>query len=263
MPRQQGGLWGHLFVSICACLLTVSIVGSAAYLVWRVVDRRQIRDRVEAFVASLESRTPEELAERARSLKQLPKVARHVLPEIIRTIRQSKSENRQRAAVEISKAFLDNDAIVKTLSALAADPRETIAAAAVEVLSELQPPQRAAEIVGRCLRSATTAAARDEACAALHRLGEPGRREMEKGMGGLSIGRRLWLVRYVDAAGTPNRAAWLALLKADAAEQVRTAAEAALAGRGAAEIESTATSPATGTRAAEQGVETVGVETPA
>ncbi|MBX3395849.1 MAG: hypothetical protein KF841_10830 [Phycisphaerae bacterium] len=222
-----GSVWGHLVVSVCACLLTVSIAGSAIFLVWRVIDRSELRSKVEMFVASLENRTPAELAERAASLKAHPKVARYVLPEIARTIRLAKSEGRQRAAIEISRAFLTDESIVKTLFDLRLDDRETIAAAAIDVLSELQPPARAVDLIGQCLTDSKTAGGVDAACAALYGLGEAGRVEMGKRIGRLSEGRRMWLVNYCAATPSTEQGAWLDMLQADGAESVRSAAAAA------------------------------------
>ncbi len=219
-----GSFWGHLLVSLCACVLTVSIVGSAVFLAWRVYDRRQLKDKVTAFVESLGDRTPEELAEQARLLKALPKVARHMLPEIARTIRSARDENRQRAAIEISKAFLDDENIVKTLMSLRTDPRETVAAAAVRALADSKPEEKAASMVGVCLGEAQTAAARDQACASLYELGEPGRLEMTSRVGALSQGRRIWLAKFVEAHPGAQQDAWLLMLAADQDERVRAAA---------------------------------------
>ena len=207
------------------------------FLIWRVLDRRQVRARVETFVASLENRTPEELAERARSLKSHPKVAKHILPEIARTIRSSRSESRQWAAIEISRAFLDDESIVNRLYALRTDQRESIAAAAVHVLAELTPPDRAARMLGECLVDAEAAAARDEACAGLYAIGEPGRAEMARRIQSLSESRRVWLVKYVAEHPSPVQAAWLDLLNRDASPRVRSAVAAAL-GRDAEAVES-------------------------
>lgn len=225
---QGGSFWGHLLVSLCACVLTVSIVGSAVFLGWRVYDRRQLREKVSAFVESLKDRTPDELADQAQRLKAHPKVARHVLPEIARAIRGAKDEGRQRAAVEISKAFLDDDRIVKTLLELRADPRESVAASAVRVLAEYKPEEKAAGMVGQCVAESLTAAARDQACASLYTLGEPGLREITARLSGLSTGRRVWLTRFVAAHPGDMQMAWLGILAEDSDEQVRGAAVEAL-----------------------------------
>lgn len=232
MAPRGGSFVGHLLVSICACVLTVSIVGSALFLVWRVIERRELRSKVQAFVSSLENRTSQELADRAADLKAYPKVARHILPEIVRTIRSDKSEGRQRAAIEISKAFLDKESIIKTLFELRRDPRESIAAAAVQVLSELQPVSRAADLMGQCAVDAKTASACDEACAALFRLGDAGLAEARRRVSSLSPGRRRWIVAYAAAHPGPQQGDWLLLMSQDAEQSIRSAALEALTGAG-------------------------------
>jgi len=217
-----------VLVSLCACVLTVSIVGSVVFLAWRVHDRRQLKDRIKTFVSSLEDRTPEELAARANKLKAHPKVARFVLPELSKSIANARSEQQQWAAIEVSRAFLSDEKVQKTLLGLRSDLRERIAAAAVRALSETEPPQRAAELMGQCLADARTGAAVDEACAALYRLGEVGLKEMRKRLPGLPAGRRKWLVGYVDSVGGPARRDWMAMLAADQDAEVRSAAAKAL-----------------------------------
>jgi len=221
-------LWGHVLVSLCACVLTVSIVGSAVFLVWRVHDRRQLKARVKTFVSSLEDRTPEELAARANRLKAHPKVARFVLPELSKSIAGARSEQQQWSAIEVSRAFLANKKVRKTLLGLRGDLRERIAAAAVRALGETEPPERAAELMGQCLADARTGAAIDEACVALYRLGEVGRKEMSKRLSDLPVGRRIWLVGYVDWKGGPGRRDWMKMLAADEDSAVRGAATEAL-----------------------------------
>jgi len=221
-------IWGHVLVSLCACLLTISIVGSIVFLAWRVYDRRQLSFRVKTFVASLQDRTPEELVARAENLKAHPKVARFVLPELSKSIAHAGSEQQQWAAIEVSRAFLTDKKVEKTLFALRNYPRERVAAAAVRALSELQPRAHAAELMGQCLVDARTGAAVDEACSALYRLGEVGRAEMEKRLSALPVGRRIWLVGYADAMGGPNRRSWLKMLASSGEPRVRAAAEKAL-----------------------------------
>ena len=222
-PRSRD-LWGHVLVSLCACVLTVSIVGSVVFLVWRVHDRRQLKARVKTFVSSLEDRTPEELAARANRLKAHPKVARFVLPELSKSIAGARSEQQQWSAIEVSRAFLSDKKVRKTLMGLRGDLRERIAAAAVRALGEIEPAERAAELMGKCLADARTGAAIDEACAALYRLGAVGREEMNKRLSDLPVGRRIWLVGYVDWMGGPNRRGWMTMLAADEDAAVRGAA---------------------------------------
>lgn len=226
-----GGVWNHVLVSLCACILTVSIVGSIIFLSWRLYERRQLKRRVEIFVSSLENRTPAELADRATKLRERPKVARHVLPEIAKSIAWSPSEQQQRAAVEIARAFLDNENVEKALLKLRSDARESVAATAVEVLSGLQPPQHAADVLGRCLTDAQTGAAVDEACDGLLRLGDVGRLEMERHLSDLSTGRRMWLVGYVESVGGAHTDSWLKMLRRDPDDRVSTLAIEALARR--------------------------------
>ncbi len=227
-PERAGSFWGHVLVSLCACILTVSIMGSAVFLVWRVYDRQHLRERVSGFVSSLRNRTPEELAERAESLKAHPKVARYVVPEIRKSIKEASSDLQRCCAIQISRAFLNDEGVEKTLFSLRDDPAEAVAAAAVRVLSELQPPERASEIIGRCLLDAEVPAAVDEACAALYRLGNTGLMEMSRRKGNLTPGRRLWLVGYVAGHHGPLQRAWLSILKVDEDARVREAAEEAL-----------------------------------
>ncbi len=225
---RSSDLWGHVLVSLCACVLTVSIVGSIVFLAWRVHDRRQLKARVKTFVSSLEDRTPEELATRANRLKAHPKVARFVLPELSKSIAGARSEQQQWSAIEVSRAFVAEEEVQRTLMGLRGDLRERIAAAAVRALSEIEPSEHAAELMGQCLADARTGAAIDEACAALYRLGAVGRQEMKKRLSDLPVGRRIWLVGYVDWKGGPNRRGWMTMLAADQDVAVRGAAAEAL-----------------------------------
>ena len=147
----RDGLWGHVLVGLSACVLTVSIVGSIAYLSFRPYDRFAYRDRVRAFVSALQNRTHDELDEVTRQLLQKPKLARYVLPEVLKSIRNRSSERQQVAAIRVSVAFLDKNRIRTALFELATDPRENVAGAAVESLAQVQPPERAADFLGQCL----------------------------------------------------------------------------------------------------------------
>lgn len=226
--KQNGGVWSHVFVSLSACILTVAIVGSTVFLIWRIYEHRQLKSRVQKIVSSFQNRTPEELRAHAALLRAKPRLARHVLPEIINSIRNPTSEEQQCAAIQVASAFLDDKRIEKTLFRLRKDYRERVAAAAVVVLADLKPPHRAAGVMGRCLVDARAPAVVDEACAALYRLGEPGRAEMQQRLSGLSVGRRVWLVRFVSAIPDPQRQAWLRMLQSDPEERVRIEATAAL-----------------------------------
>jgi hypothetical protein len=96
----------------------------------------------------------------------------------------------------------------------------------------VQPRERAAELLGQCLDDVADHtiddAAVDEACAGLLALGESGRTQMGQRLGLLSVDRRLWFVGYVQHSGGGDRRAWLEMLRGDADDRVRTAAEEAL-----------------------------------
>ncbi len=220
----ESGFWSHALVSLGACVLTVSIVGSIVFLGWRVYDRRQLTERVEAFVSSLQNRTPDELADRAESLKAHPKVARFVLPRLMRSIATEGSDRQLSAAITIARAFVDDKVVEENLFQLRVDVRETVAAAAVAALGELDPPQRAAEVMGQCLVDARSGAAVDEACAALYRLGDAGLKQMETRLSCLSVERRVWLVGYVGATDGTGQRPWLVMLSSDPQQRVRDAA---------------------------------------
>ncbi len=230
---KSGGIWGHLLVSASACLLTVSIIGSAVVLIYKGYSRYELKAKVRTFISSLENRTQEELDERAAQLKERPKLAEHVLPELRRTLANATSERQLCAAIEISRAFLQNTRIERALFELRRDGRECVAGSAVHALTGLQPPEHSAEVLGKCLEGAESKlvveAVIDEACAGLFALGEPGLEQIRKRLPDLSPERRAWLVGYVNAVGGPYRIRWLELLKADSDPAVRAKAEAALA----------------------------------
>lgn len=226
--NKKAGWFGPILVATTACILTVTILGSIGILGWRFYDRWQLRQRVRDIVSSLQNRTPEELAERAEQLKEHPKVARYVLPQIREAIARSPSEQQQWSAIRIAEAFIDDASMEESLYRLRSSPRERVAAEATRILSLVEPDQRAANLLGNCLTDAKCGAVVDEACAGMIRLGEPGRIEMQKHLSELNVGRRLWLVRYVNEKGGTNRESWLQMLAKDEDSSVRTAATIAL-----------------------------------
>jgi hypothetical protein len=230
---RRGGWVGAALVASTACVLTVTILGSIGILGWRFYDRRQLQERVRTFVSSLQNRTPEELAERAESLKERPKVARYVLPEIQRAIVAAPSEQQQWSAIRIAEAFIEHTPIQDSLFELRASPLERIAAEATRVLSHIEPESRAVEKLGHCLNDAQCGAVRDEACAGLIRHGDAGLAEMKSRLDTLKVGRRLWLVRYVNEQGGSARSSWLQMLAGDNDKTVRDSAIAAMAQAGA------------------------------
>ncbi len=228
----RGSLLGHVLVAACACALTVAIAGSGAYLAYQFYRRQALNTQVRNVVSSLQNRTPEELAEQAARVKAKPKLARLVLPEVLASLRDSRSEQQQYSAIQILRAFLNHESVERALFELRQDGRETVAAAAVEALGELSPPAHAADVLGRCLgnveKKTIVDAAVDEACAGLFRLGEVGREEMEKRLPSLSVERRVWLVGYVQTRGGMHHRSWLQMLLLDGDERVRGAAAKAL-----------------------------------
>lgn len=219
----------------CACVLTVSILGSAVYLGWRLYDRYQWRRQARTFVSSLENRTAGELTERAAQLRARPKVARYVLPEILRGLGTAASEQQLCATIQISRAFVDDKRIRRALVRLARDNREVVAAAAVEALAEIRPPDQAAAILGGCLTDQgdhpLAPAAVDRICAGLLEAGEAGRQELSDKRSLLAPERRVWLVGFVADGATPDRPAWLDVMAADPDERVQAAVAAARSSR--------------------------------
>ena len=225
----RAGLVGHLLVAVCACLLTVAIAGSGVFLVYRLYVQRELRVQVRAVVDSLQNRTSEELAERIARVRTHPRLASLVLPEVLKNLKNSRSEQQQCSAIQVLRVFVNDRQVEKALFKLRRDGREDVAAAAVAALGDIRPPERAAEVVGRCLEDvpsgAVAKAVVDEACAALVRLGEPGRREMQRRLGLLSVDRRIWLVTYVSEQGAEERRPWLEMLRQDGEARVRSAAD--------------------------------------
>jgi hypothetical protein len=231
-------MMGHLLVSTSACLLTVSILGSGVFLVYKAYQRYETKSKVRAFIESLENRTPDELEDRCAQLKQRPKLAEYVLPELRRTLASATSERQLCAAIAVSRAFLDNPRIGRALFELRRDGRESVAADSVRALSGLQPPEHAADVLGKCLEGAESGqvveAVIDQVCAGLFSLDEPGLQRMRERMPSLTAERRVWLVGYVNSVGGPYRVKWLELLRSDPDATVRARATAALARDGSA-----------------------------
>lgn len=231
-PAKPGGVWGHVLVSVSACLLTVSILGSAVILAYKGYRRYEVNQKVRSFIASLENRTPQELEERIEELKRRPKVAERVLPELRRALRSARSEGQLAATIQVCRAFIDDASIEEALFELRTDPREGASAAAVAVLADVTPAERACAMLGQCLEDAGRSgpeAVVDEAVRGLFVLGGPGLEEMKRRLAQLSVERRAWIAGYVDAVGGPFRRAWLEMLAADEDAGVRVAAVRRLA----------------------------------
>lgn len=225
--HRPGGIWGHVLVSVSACVLTVSIVGSAVVLVYKGYQRYELKTKVRNFIDSIENRSPQELAERSAELRDRPKVARYVLPELRRTLAGARSEKQLCAAIEISRGLLNHSSVERALFELRRDGRESVAASATSALANLEPPSRAAEVLGECIKGGATGevgeAVIDEACAGLFRLGDNGTEVMKKHVDQLSADRRDWLAKYVVSVGGPGCDAWLRMLGKDPASFMKTA----------------------------------------
>ncbi len=224
MPRK--GIGGDILVAVSACILTVSIAGSAVYLGYRAYDRRAQQERVDAFVNSLEHRTAAELAADAEQLHSKPRLAKYVLPRILASIRTENDERRQIASMRIAWAFLENPKVRRTLHDMRASERESVAAAAVEALGHITPPADAAQALGECL-DVSTGAVVDAVCAGLVSLNEHGRAVMKAKLGSFSVDRRVWIAGYIASHSVDNRDKWLDLLSLDTDARVRDAVEAA------------------------------------
>lgn len=223
-PRK--GIGGDILVAVSACILTVSIAGSAVYLGYRAYDRRIQQERVDAFVNSLEHRTAAELEADAAQLHSKPKLAKYVLPRILASIRTENDERRQIASMRIAWAFLDNPKVRRTLHDMRASPRESVAAAAVEALAHITPPAEAAQALGDCL-DVSTGAVVDAVCAGLVSLNEHGREVMKLKLGSFTVDRRIWIAGYIASHVVDNRDKWLDLLGGDSDLRVKEAVEAA------------------------------------
>lgn len=223
-PRK--GIGGDILVAVSACILTVSIAGSAVYLGYRAYDRRIQQERVDAFVNSLEHRTLAELAADAEQLHSKPKLAKYVLPRILASIRTENDERRQIASMRIAWAFLDVPKVRKTLHDMRVSPQESVAAAAVEALAHITQPADAAKALGQCL-DVSTGAVIDAVCAGLVSLNEHGRAVMKEKLGQFSVDRRVWIAGYIAAHEVDDRDKWLDLLAADSEPRVREAVDAA------------------------------------
>lgn len=228
----RGGPWGHLLVSVSACALTVSIVGSGVFLAHRIYVRYETRGLIRDFLASLENRNPQELDESVSKLSQRPKLVEQMLPEMARSLRTAHSEEQLCAVIKVCQPFLGHRRVRDALFELRGDGREGVAAAAVRALSQAEPPEQAAELLGRCLDDVPAGvlgpSAIDRLCSGLYDLGGRGLDVIRPKLSNLPTERRVWLVGYVTERGGAHESEWLRMLLADADERVRTAARQAM-----------------------------------
>lgn len=228
-PGAARDVWGHLVIGAASCVLTVSIVGSLAYIAIRSYRNREDRARILQFVGSLENRTAAELDHAAQELRRRPGLAGRVLPAVVSAARRSGVERRQLGAIRLCSAFIDDTQVQDALFKLRLSLNETIAGEAVRTLAGVRPAERAAEVLSRCL-DASTQAAIDHACVGLLELGEPGLAALRSKLPELPSERRAWIAGLIAAKRPASPLFILEPLRIDADATVRTRAVFALGG---------------------------------
>lgn len=221
---QEPGFMRRLGVAALACGLTVCILGSAAFLVWHRARNRTEDMRIERFIDSLALRTASDIAERAALLRENPDEAHRVVKAVMRELRRNPTPRMRLACVRLAQAFAGHDArVAERLFELRALPDETVAAEAIGALVALQPPQRAADYLARCLDDSPTSAVIDVVGDGLLRLGPVGRDALRPRLHRLSADRRIWLARLIAHRSPTDAATWLDLLGRDGDPQVQAA----------------------------------------
>lgn len=234
-PRRE---WvGHLLVGLVTCALTVSIVGSIAYL---VINRMRLTEhdrRIRDFVGSMENRSRDELSYAVQQLRTHEKVADRVLPMILQAAERGGTERQRLAGVELAAEFVSRERVEKLLFDLRRSTSETVAARAVAALGRLQPAERAADRLLLCL-DVSTPAVIDVVCDELAKLGEPGLTRLHGQLDKLDTERRLWLAGLLAERRARGAGRLLEGLLGDADGRVRArAVEATLAIGGVGAIE--------------------------
>src|SRR5262245_30710669 len=99
-PREPG-LLARAAMIVLACVLTVSIAGSALFL-WQARSRAHDRyARIQKFVDRLGLLSPQEIAERAAALRETPEDARRVIPAVLKRLRHERSPRLRLACVRL------------------------------------------------------------------------------------------------------------------------------------------------------------------
>ncbi|MFO0972661.1 MAG: HEAT repeat domain-containing protein [Phycisphaerae bacterium] len=193
-PRRD---WiGHLVVGVVACALTVSIVGSLSYLIINYWQGRGEQQRVNDFIASIEHRTPDELAYVVQQLRRRERVADRLLPMILAAAERGGSERQRLAGVRLCAQFVDRPRVERLLFDLRRANSETVAANAVAALAKIAPPAQAAARLVECLDVSTPAVV-DVVCDGLVGLGEAGVDGLRSLRDKVDADRRLWLVGLI------------------------------------------------------------------
>ncbi len=221
--QSGGGLAGHLVAAALACALTVSIVGSIAYLGIDYYRKREERQRISDFVSALEHRSPQELSTIVDELKKRRGLASRVIPTVLRTAKRDGSHQRQVAAVEVSEAFIDEPGVEDAFFALRLSRDEVVAAKSVAALARLAPPERAVRRLVECLDAPAPIVA-DAACCGMVDLGDPGATALRSSLGKFDVERRIWVAGLLADRKPPGAASLLEGMLSDSDVRVRQAA---------------------------------------
>jgi len=217
------GWAGHLVAGALACALTVSIVGSVAYLGIDYYRKREERRRIADFVAALEHRSPQELAYITDELKKRRGLASRVIPTVLHSAKRDGSHQRQIAAVEVSEAFIDEPRVEDAFFALRLSRDPVVAVKAVGALARLAPPDRAARKLVACL-DAPTPVVVDTVCCGLLQLGDAGAGALRSALPGLDEDRRVWVAGLLADRKPSAAAGLLEIMLSDSDVRVRHAA---------------------------------------
>lgn len=204
----------HVGVAAFACALTVCTIGSATFIILHRVEKQREKDRVLAYVASLQYRSIDQLNEIADKLRTQPAQAARVLPAMLKEARNPAARAESRlAALRVAGQFAaDEPRIAEALFKLRTAGDEGIAAQAVAALGRVRPESKAAEYLGGCIDDHVVPAVMDVACEQLVRMGDAGRSALRPRRDRLSPQRRAWLVGLVLDRRPVDADVWLRFL---------------------------------------------------
>lgn len=225
--QLSGGMAGHLLAGLIACALTVSIVGSIAYLGIDYYRKREERQRIADFVSALEHRSPQELAYIVDELKKRRGLASRVIPTVLRTAKREGSHQRQVAAVEVGEAFIGDAGVENAFFDLRLSRDEVVAAKSVAALGRLTPPERATKRLVECL-DAPSPVVTDTVCCSLLELGSTGEAALVGEIGRFDVDRRIWLAGLVGDRKAAFASGLLGSMLSDSDARVRHAAALAV-----------------------------------
>jgi hypothetical protein len=197
--------------------LTLALVGSAGLAALRKLERARVERRVREFVDGLQNRGPRELQETVARLRANPDLARRVLPAVVQRARRRATPAGPRlAAIRVAREFVNDDPrVAEALVELRRLPEEYLAAEAISALGRVRPPERAAELLARCLEDRPAPAVVDTACEQLLALGGPGRAAFRRCAAGLSAPRIGWFAGLVLERRPADQQEWLKMLTSE------------------------------------------------